>query len=243
MSSLANFVVQPPSPPPGDLGVFRSAASFQPQPCSRSGAMLVTSWCCAVVGTPCPSPGSVLLLGALVGAGCSLWGCWGGPGGCLQEVTGADPIWGSGQGARGCSSSARLGQSLLASLQKSLGTLAKWKALPTGCAGLVQSLPTAECLGGGGWQMCLGLQHPRPLSLFLSASGTQPCSLSCPVHADGAGSSTERVLEADPKHLAAALGAFCGPSLVPALPSARDNKNPGSFWRGRVALQIPQGKL
>lgn len=89
MSSLANFVVQPPSPPPGDLGVFRSAASFQPQPCSRSGAVLVTSWCCALVGTPCPSPGSVLLLGALVGAGCSLWGCWGGPEGCLQ---GAGPV-------------------------------------------------------------------------------------------------------------------------------------------------------
>lgn len=126
---------------------------------------------------------------------------------------------------------------------KVTGNAGKMEALPPGCAGLVQSLPTAGCLGGGGWQMCPGLQHPRPLSLFLSASGTQPCSLSCPVHADGAGSSTERVLEADPKHLAAALGAFCGPSLVPALPSARDNKNPGSFWRGRAALQIPQGKL
>lgn len=145
--------------------------------------------------------------------------------------------FGSGQGACGHSSSARLGQSLLASLQKSLGTLARWKALPTGCAGLVQSLPTAGCLGGGGWQMCPGLQHPRPLSLFLSASGTRPCSLSCPVHADGAGSSTERVLEADPKHLAAALGAFCGSSLVPVLPSAQDNKNLGSFRRGRADTQ------
>lgn len=133
-----------------------------------------------------------------------------------------------------------LGRSLLASLQKELGTLATWKALPAGCAGLLQSLLAAGWLGGVGRQMFTGLQHPRPLSLFLSALGTRSCSLSCPVHADGAGPTTEKVLEADPKRLAAApsgLGVFCGPSLVPALQSAWDNNNPGTFQQGRADAQ------